>query len=224
MRIGFGIKFFYTVASAILASATLLSCSDLPGLGAPVSAPPQQQQQPQLDALPPAFREVLGAEPEKDQQAFLARSANEQHAIIEEWERREKMLDRFTSAERTIISTLSQEDTDDFFQIPEDHKDQQEQYLADAETRYLDSLDDCLVNTHRRFGPRVESNIAQEALKRFTPPEQAIIKHLTPEESKQFLTLSQDQREQFLTDTADRKVDQLLSCVTHSNRRLGEPL
>ena len=177
-----------------------------------------------LQRLPPAFREVLAAEPEKDQQEFFALPADEQRAIVEERECREKMVDQFSPTERTIIWTLSQDDNDEFFKIPEDQKEQQEVFLADAETRYLDLLDDCLVNTHRRFGPRVESNVAPQSLKPFSPPEQAVIKHLSPEESKQFLSLAKDQQEQSLSDTVNRKVEQLLICENHSNRRLGEPI
>ena len=55
-------------------------------------------------------------------------------------------------------------------------------------------------------------------------PKVAERKHLTPEESKQLLALSRDQQQQFLTDMVNRKVEQLLSCATHTNRRLGEPI
>ena len=215
------IKFFFPLVYAILTSLTLFGCAAGPEVSVPQPLTAQQQQ---LAALPPAFREVLAAQPEKDQQVFLARSADEQNAIVEEWQRREKMVDKFSPTERTIIWTLSQDDNDEFFKIPEDQKEQQETFLADAETRYLDLLDDCLVSTHRRFGPRVESNVAPQLLKPFTPPEQAVIKHLSTEESKEFMALAKDQQEQSLSDTVNRKVEQLLMCENHSNRRLGEPI
>jgi hypothetical protein len=80
------------------------------------------------------------------------------------------------------------------------------------------------VNTHRRFGPRAKINVAPQVLNAYTPPEQAIIKHLSPQESKEFLALPKNQEEQSLSDTVNRKVEQLASCVTHTNRRLGEPI
>jgi hypothetical protein len=213
MRNHLAIKFFSIGACAILAASTLLSCSSESTGGIPETA-----QEQQLAAMPSAFRQVLMDEPEEDRQAFFASSAAEQQATIVEWQRREKIMQRFTPAEKTIISTLSQNDTDAFAALPEDNKDQQEQFLADAETRYLDALDDCLVSTHRRFGPAPESNLAPPSLKDFTPPEQALIKHLSEEESKQFSALPKDQREKFLTDAVDRKVDLLLNCTTRSAR------
>jgi hypothetical protein len=207
------IKLFSIVASALLASSTLLSCSSETASGIP-----ETSQQQQLAAMPPAFREVLADEPAEDRQAFFESSAADQQAVIAEWERREKMMDRFTPAEKTIISTLSQNDTDAFAALPEGNEDSQEQFLADTETRYLNALDDCLVSTHRRFGPGTNLKLEAPALDGFTPPEQAVIKHLTEEESKQLLSLPKDQREQFLTDAVSRKVDLLLSCTTHSAR------
>src|ERR1700722_6635778 len=115
------IKFFSLPAWAILTSLTLFGCAAESQVSAPPPVTPQQQQ---LAALPPAFREVLAAQPEKDQQVFLARPADEQRAIVEEWQRREKMVDKFSPTEKTIIWTLSQDDNDEFFKIPEDQKEQ----------------------------------------------------------------------------------------------------
>jgi hypothetical protein len=216
------INFFVVVISVGMASFAFVACST-----GPAATPPQVPatiQQQQLAAFPEAFREVLSEESEKDRQAFLARPADEQRAIVEEWQRREKVMETFTPTEQTIISTLSQDDSDNFFNIPDDQRKQQEQFLADAETRYLDSLDACLESTHRRFGPRTETKIAPQALLALTVAERAFIRHLGPEETTQFLALPDAQREQWMSDRVNRKVDQLLSCVTHSNRRLGEPI
>jgi hypothetical protein len=216
------INFFVIAAVAGIAPFALLSCSAGPEAASP-QAPATLQQQ-QLAAFPEAFREVLSAESQQDQQTFLARPADQQRAIVEEWQRREKLMDSFTPTEQTIISTLSQDDSDNFFTIPADQRKQQEQFLADAETRYLDSLDDCLESTHRRFGPRAETKIKPQALQSLTVSEQALIKHLGPEETTQFLAVPDAQREQWMSDRVNRKVDQLLSCATHTNRRLGEPI
>ena len=216
------INLFGIRALIAIASWSLIGCSIAHEATSP-PPPPILLQQP-LAAFPEAFREVLAAEPPEDQQVFLARPGDEQRAIVAEWQRREKVMETFTLTEQTIISTLSQDDSDEFFNIATDQRQAQEQYLADAETRYLDSLDDCLEKTHRRFGPRAETRVTPKALQSLTVPEQALIKHLSPDESAQFLALPDAQREQWMSDRVNRKVDQLLSCATRTNRRLGEPI
>jgi hypothetical protein len=213
------------VAGTLLASSTLPSCATEPAVVAPQASAIRQQQ---LGPLPPEFREALTQEPEDQQEEFFAQSDNERAAIIAQWQeavqRREQLMDSFTPAERTIISTLSQEDKDAFFALPDDDKNRHERFLAGAETRYLDMLDDCHVRTHRRFGPATETPIDPQSLNQCTVPEQAVITRLTPKEVQGFTGMPTDMREQFVTETVNRKVEQLLSCETRSNRRLEESL
>lgn len=219
-------RFGMTSAVLVLFLFVVLAPTSLPGCAARTRSHDVQQptaQEQELANLSPAFREALAQEPEKDQLDFLARPPAERDSIAMEWQRREKMLVSFTPAERTIISTLSQDDSKEFFKIPGHQKDQQEQFLTDAITVFLSSLDQCLANTHRRFGPAVEPNLSPQSTAAFTPSEQAIIAHLTATESKQFGVLSKDQQEDFLSATVNRKVGQLLSCATRTNRRLAEP-
>src|SRR5579872_169484 len=208
------------LAVVVLAPMSVFACS---ARNHSNDAPPSIAHQQELANLPPAFKATLPRLPEKDQQAFLNSPADERAAIATEWQRREKMLASFTPAERTIISTLSQDDSAEFFKIPGDQRAQQEKFLTDAVNVFLSSLDQCLANTHRRFGPAVEPKLSPRSLATFTPPEQAVIMRFTPVESQQFFALSKTQQEDFLSATVNRRIDQLLSCATRTNRRLGEP-
>lgn len=208
----------FSLASIVAAATSLSSCASQSIAPVPAAAVGQQQ----MAALPAGFQQALAQAPEEQQQAFFVKTAEERQAIVDEWQRRESMMDRFSPVEQMIISTLSQDDSDAFFALPDDQKKEQE-FLARAETGYLDSLDTCLVETHRRFGPAEANQIAPGVMTQFAPAEQSVIKHLTAQESAEFLALSKDQREQFLNDAVTRKVDQLLECATRSNRRPGDP-
>jgi hypothetical protein len=194
----------------------------LPGCSRQKHDPPKPKQENLVNS-PPALEAQLAQEPKKDREAFLARPPAEQKIMTTEWQRREQLLKQFTPTERTIISALSQPDSDDFFRIPPDDKAAQERFLTESISAYMNRLDACLVNTHRRFGPEVEADFPSRPAASYTPPEQVLIQHLTPEESRRFFSTSSDKQESFLSDHLKHQLEQLLSCETHSNRRLGEP-
>ena len=174
------------------------------------------------DNLPPEVREAVAVEPKSEQEAFLARPADQQKLMVVEFQRRQRMLNTFTPVEKTIISSMSQADEDDFFKIPPDRKSEQEAFLTQAVSTYLNSLEQCQINTHRRFAADAPVKLSSQSLIGFTPSEQALIRHLTPAECKHLFAESKPQQETYLSDTLNRKVADLLSCATRSNRRLRD--
>jgi len=210
------------ISWSLLASALSLLML-LPGCSSRNGGDPATVGRQRLATPPPAFQEQLAQEPRKDREAFLDRPPAEQEVLTTEWQRQEQILQQFTPAERTIISALSQPDSDDFFRIPAQNKAAQEHFLTESISAYLSRLDACLVNTHRRFGPAAQFDSSNRSLATYTPPEQVLIRHLTSDESKQFFLMSKDRQETFLSDRLNRRLEQLLSCETRSNRRLGEP-
>lgn len=210
------IKIFLAIV-VLLGLQTLVSCSSQSTAENEKSVRDQQ-----LSALPEGFREVLTNESAPEQAAFFAKSEQERNGIIAEWERRKAMMDQFTDSEKELISILSQDDTEAFFAIAPEKKDQQEQFLADAEKRYDDMLNYCVVASHRRFGAAIEMPVDEETKKAFTQSEQAVIKSLTPSESKAFSATPEAGRERFLADTIDRKTTELLNCVSRPSRRSEE--
>ena len=173
-----------SLAVAVLAAMSLSACSSR-NTRSTTRLPTAEEEQ--LQELPPALKEAIAQQPEKERSAFLARPAAERMALAQEWQRREKMLDSFTPAERTLISSLSQVDSEEFFKIPADQKYQQERFLTDAVTVYLNSVNECFANTHRRFGPPAQPDLAEQSLTAFTLPERALIEYLTPCASKTVL-------------------------------------
>ncbi len=113
------------------------------------SATLNSEQQQTLDSFPPALREVVKAEPPHQQREFLTMPQQQRDAIVSEWENREQAMQRFTPAERMIISGLSQQDADKFFALA---PAEQEQFLADTVKRNTEALISCMTMTHRRFG------------------------------------------------------------------------
>jgi len=210
---------FVTLAAGMMASIAMPACSRQvhPDFDRPAASDTEA-----MEGLPSDMQAAVAKEPKAQQEAFLARPAEERKTMAAEYERRQQMLASFTPAERTIISSMSQADTDDFFKIPPDQKLRQQQFLTEAVKTYLNSLDECELNTHRRFAPATELELAPRSLTGFTAPERAIIEHLTPAEAHQLFAKAKPEQEAFLSDTLERKVQQLLSCATRSNRRLRD--
>ena len=211
------VKILLIVAVTLSTLQTLVSCSEQ---SSPVLQPTPQNQQ--LNALPENFRAALRNETSEYQLEFFAKPETERNNIIAAWQQRMDLIAPFNRSERVLISILSQDDTESFLAIAADNKDQQEQFLADAEDRYSGMLNYCLVSTHRRFGAAIKTPINEAAKKHFTLSEQAIIKSLTPSEAKEFFATPVDAQQKFLADAVDRKTQQLLNCVSRVSRHSEE--
>ena len=201
----------------VVFSFSLLCC--LMGLlGCASELDPQQHQT--LETLPPGMQQVLQSESPEARQKFLSMPAEQRDAIVQEWQRRKQIMQDFTPAERMVISSMPPDQQDKFFALT---RDQQEPFLADKAKLNNQALVNCLTLTHRRFGEFISGAEGREqAVKRFTPTEQAIISGLSREDSDKFFELPENDQEQFLTDTVKRDTEQLIACMTQSNRRLGE--
>jgi hypothetical protein len=196
----------------------LLACCLTALLGCASGLSPQQDST--LAALPAGLQQVVQSEPPEDQQKFLSMPAEKRDAIVREWVRREQLMEGFTPAERMAISSLPAPDQDKFFALP---KDKGEQFLAERTKYTHQALVNCQTLTHRRFGEYITGAADhQEAWKRFTLAEQAIISGLSRDESEKFFALPADQQEPFLTDTVRQNTEQLISCMTESHRHLGD--
>ena len=130
--------------AAILFAASIAGCST-------TSAPPglSSKDQTELASLPAGMATVVQSEPVTEQRAFLDLPDSERGAVISQWSNREQVTQRFTPAERMLISVLSREESDRFFALPASG---QEDYLVKVVERNANALRSCMTATHRRLG------------------------------------------------------------------------
>jgi len=138
-RIGVSRRF-----AAILFAASIAGCSA-------TSAPPalSSKDQVELAALPTGMATVVQSEPLTEQREFLDLPDAERSAVISQWSNRAQVTNRFTPAERMLISILSREESDRFFALPASG---QEDYLVKVVERNANALRTCMTATHRRLG------------------------------------------------------------------------
>jgi hypothetical protein len=132
------------IFAAILFAASIAGCST-------TSAPPalSSKDQTELASLPAGMATVVQSEPVPQQRAFLDLPDSERGAVISQWSNREQVTNRFTPAERMLISVLSREESDRFFALPASG---QEDYLVKVVERNANALRSCMTATHRRLG------------------------------------------------------------------------
>ena len=130
--------------AAILFAASIAGCST-------TSAPPalSSKDQTELASLPAGMATVVQSEPVTEQRAFLDLPDSERGAVISQWSNRAQVTNRFTPAERMLISVLSREESDRFFALPASG---QEDYLVKVVERNANALRSCMTATHRRLG------------------------------------------------------------------------
>jgi len=130
--------------AAIMFVASIAGCSA-------TSAPPalSSKDQAELTALPPGMATVVHSESLAEQREFLDLSDSERSAVVAQWSNREQVTQRFTPAERMLISILSREESDRFFALPASG---QEDYLVKVVERNANALRTCMTATHRRLG------------------------------------------------------------------------
>ena len=130
--------------------AVILFVASIGGCSA-TSAPPalSSKDQAELAALPPGVATVVQSEPLAEQREFLDLPEGERSAVIAQWSNREQVTQRFTPAERMLISILSREESDRFFALPANG---QEDYLVKVVERNANALRSCMTATHRRLG------------------------------------------------------------------------
>jgi hypothetical protein len=129
---------------AILFAASIAGCSA-------TSSPPalSSKDQTELASLPPGMATVVQSEPLPEQREFLDLPDNDRNAVIAQWSNREQVTQRFTPAERMLISVMSREESDRFFALPASG---QEDYLVKVVERNANALRGCMTATHRRLG------------------------------------------------------------------------
>ncbi len=129
---------------AILFATTITGCS------ATSSTPAlSSKDQAELASLPAGMATVVQSEPLAEQRAFLDLPDGERSAVIAQWSNRAQVTNRFTPAERMLISILSREESDRFFALPASG---QEDYLVKVVARNANALRSCMTATHRRLG------------------------------------------------------------------------
>ena len=129
---------------AILFATTIAGCSATSSKPAASS-----KDQAELASLPAGMATVVQSEPLAEQREFLDLPDSERIAVIAQWSNREQVTNRFTPAERMLISILSSEETDRFFALPASG---QEDYLVKVVARNANALRSCMTATHRRLG------------------------------------------------------------------------
>jgi len=92
---------------------------------------------------------VVQSESLAQQREFLDLPDSERSAVVAQWSNREQVTQRFTPAERMLISILSREESDRFFALPASG---QEDYLVKVVERNANALRTCMTATHRRLG------------------------------------------------------------------------
>jgi hypothetical protein len=92
---------------------------------------------------------VVQSEPLQEQREFLDLPDAERSAVVAQWSNRAQVTNRFTPAERMLISILSREESDRFFALPSSG---QKDYLVKVVERNADALRTCMTATHRRLG------------------------------------------------------------------------
>src|SRR6266853_1300679 len=129
---------------AILFATTITGCS------ATSSTPAlSSRDQAELASLPAGMATVVQSEPLAEQRAFFDLPDGERSAVIAQWSNRKQVTNRFTPAERMLISILSREESDRFFALPASG---QEDYLVKVVARNANALRSCMTATHRRLG------------------------------------------------------------------------
>jgi len=137
-------KRFIDSVSRILLVASIAGCS------ASSSTPAlSSKDQAELASLPAGMAIVVQSEPLAEQRAFLDLPDAERSAVIAQWSNRAQVTNRFTPAERMLISILSREESDRFFALPANG---QEDYLVKVVERNANALRSCVTATHRRLG------------------------------------------------------------------------
>jgi hypothetical protein len=129
---------------AILFAASIAGCSATNSTPAVSS-----KDQAELASLPPGMATVVQSEPLTEQRAFLDLPDSERSAVVAQWSNRAQVTNRFTPAERMLISILSREESDRFFALPASG---QEDYLVKVVERNATALRSCMTATHRRLG------------------------------------------------------------------------
>jgi hypothetical protein len=129
---------------AIMFAASIAGCS------ATSSTPAlSSRDQTELAALPAGMATVVQSESLAEQREFLDLPEAERGAVTAQWSNRAQVANRFTPAERMLISILSREESDRFFALPASG---QEDYLVKVVERNATALRTCMTATHRRLG------------------------------------------------------------------------
>lgn len=105
--------------------------------------------QAKMASLPPGMATVVQSESLPEQREFLELPDAERSMVVMQWSNRAQVAQRFTPAERMLISILSREESDRFFALP---ADEQEDYLVKVVERDARALRSCMTETHRRLG------------------------------------------------------------------------
>jgi len=130
--------------------AAILFAASIAGCSATSSTPAlSSKDQTELASLPPGMATVVQSEPLPEQREFLDLPDSERGAVISQWSNRAQVTQRFTPAERMLISVLSREESDRFFALPASG---QEDYLVKVVERNANALRSCMTATHRRLG------------------------------------------------------------------------
>ena len=124
--------------------------ASIAGCSATSSAPAlSSKDQTELASLPAGMATVVQSEPIAEQREFLDLPDSERNDVISQWSNRAQVTQRFTPAERMLISVLSREESDRFFALPASG---QEDYLVKVVERNANALRSCMTATHRRLG------------------------------------------------------------------------
>ena len=134
--------------SSRISLACMLSLLAVLTSACPAVTPTEEQSKiAAVGEIPPGFMTVLQSEPPSEQRKFLDLPKERQQEIIAAWKQRLDLMQTFSPAERVIISSLSTDDSDKFFDLTD--RSQQQSFLADRVKTQINDWIACRTETHR---------------------------------------------------------------------------